>query len=292
MGAGGLVVPVQGLGCMRMTAPGNPVDESAASAVVNRALDLGVTFLDTADMYGEGLNEEIVGRAVRHRRDEAVIGTKFGAVRDADDNWTIRGDAAYVRTACEASLKRLGVDVIDLYYLARRDPKVPIEESVGAIAELVAEGKVRHVGLSEVTAEELRAAHAVHPITALQSEWSLCSRRVEPVVEVCAELGVGVVPYSPQGRGLLAGGRDSLGHYSAAAFAALIDLLGELARRHGAKPGQVALAWAQHRADVWGIPVVPIPGTTNVDHLECNVGALDIALGADELEALETAAAE
>ncbi|GAA0537288.1 aryl-alcohol dehydrogenase-like predicted oxidoreductase [Saccharopolyspora erythraea NRRL 2338] len=293
LGTTGPAVPVQGLGCMRLlrpAAPSAPDDEADAFALVNRALDLGVTFLDTADLYGDGYNEELVGRAIRHRRDEVVLGTKFGAVRNPDDSFSTRGDAAYARAACEASLRRLGTDVIDLYYLHRRDPAVPIEESVGAMADLVAEGKVRHLGLSEVTAEELRAAHAVHPIAALQNEWSLCRREIEAVVPTCVELGVGVVPYCPHGRGLLLPGAkhqaQRLGEI-AAELAALPAALREIADEHGVRPGQVALAWVQQRAVEWGLPVVPIPGTTRQRHLEENIAAVGIVLSAEQLARLD-----
>ncbi|GAA3040846.1 hypothetical protein GCM10010464_00540 [Pseudonocardia yunnanensis] len=222
---------------------------------------------------------------MRSRRDEVVLGTKFGALRRPDGEMYFRGDPDHVRAACEASLRRLGVDVIDLYYLHHRDPAVPIEDTVGAMAELVAAGKVRHLGLCEVTGHELRAAQTIHPIAALQSEWSLWSRRVEAVVAVCVELGVGVVPYCPQGAGLLTGSADA-GPPPADAVP-LLDLLRQVAQRHGAKPGQIALAWVQQRAEVWGIPVVPIPGTVRLAHLEENVAAADLTLSADELAELE-----
>jgi aryl-alcohol dehydrogenase-like predicted oxidoreductase len=285
MGATGLDVPAQGLGCMRM---GN--SESAAVTVINRALDLGVTFLDTADMYSRGHNVEFVGRAVKNRRNEAILCTKFGIVLGHGEAYTVRGDAAYTRAACDVSLSRLGTDYIDLYYLHRRDGNVPIEETVGAMAALVAEGKVRHIGLSEVTGDELRAAHAVHPITAVQSEWSLCCRRIETMVSVCVELGVGVVPYSPNGRGLV--GTDGATAMSRLArispeYAVLPELLRDIAKRHRVTPGQVGLAWVQARAGVWGIPVTPIPGTTKVQHLEENVAALDTELDAEDLTRLD-----
>lgn len=290
MGTTGLTVPVQGLGCMRMIGSRQHTGESEAFAVINRALDLGVTLLDTADMYGNGRNEELVGRAVRRRRDEVILCTKFGVIRAPDNTLAFRGDAAYVRTACHASLARLGTDVIDLYYLHHRDVRVPIEETVDAMAELIAAGKVRHIGLSGVTGDELRAAHPVHPIAAVQSEWSLCSRRIEAMVPVCVELGVGVVPYCPQGAGLLNGGVDSAKSRLADVapdYAKLPDLLGDVARRHGVKPGQIALAWVQQRAEVWDIPVSPIPGTTRLRHLEENVAAIDLTLDAEELAQLD-----
>lgn len=266
LGSTGLTTPVQGYGCMRL-------DDSSESAsdVLNRALDLGATFLDTADMYGSatGRNEELVGRGIGARRDEVILCTKFGAVR-GPGGLTFRADAGYVRTACEASLRRLGTEVVDLYYLHHPDVTVPIEDTVGAMAELVTAGKVRHLGLSNSSRDDLRAAHAVHPIAAVQEEWSLFDRAVEEMLPVCLELGVGVVPYCPHGRGDV--------HPAAA----------DIAERHGVTPSQIALAWVQQRSDVWGIPVVPIPGTTRVSHLEQNVAATDIALSAEELEQLES----
>ncbi|GAA1269676.1 aldo/keto reductase [Pseudonocardia aurantiaca] len=286
---GGLTVPLQGLGCMKMTEPPRPGRETA-DAVIGRALDLGVTFLDTAELYGNGRNEEIVGRALAHRRGEVVLATKVGARWKGDGDVQLRGDADYVRKACDASLRRLCTDVIDLYYLHRRDPAVPIEESVGAMAELVAAGKVRHLGLSEVTAEEVRAGHAVHPIAALQSSWSLAVRRVEEVVPVCAELGVGLVPYGPQGAGLFNADLETANArvaQDAPEHAGLPALVRDIAQRRGLTTGQVALAWVQQRADVWGVPVVPIPGATRVRHLEENVAALDVRLDAAELALLD-----
>lgn len=244
--------------------------------VVERALELGITFLDTADMYGSGMNEELVGRSIRHRRDEVILGTKFGVIWGEGGNWSIRGDAAYVRTACEASLRRLGVECIDLYYLHIPDPLVPVEESVAAMADLVSAGLVKRLGLSNVSATELRAGHAVHPIAAVQLEWSLVSREVEAtVVPTCVELGVTMVPYSPQGKGKLAGDLVP-GH----------EAVWEVARRRGVRPGQIALAWAQQRAEIWGLPVIPIPGTTRISHLEENVATLDLVLDSDELASL------
>ncbi|MFF4838303.1 aldo/keto reductase [Streptomyces sp. NPDC001315] len=264
--------------------------EEDSAEVVHRALDLGVTFLDTADLYGDGHNEELVGRALRHRRAEAFLCTKGGALRDEAGTLGLRGDSGYLRGACEASLRRLGTDVIDLYYLHRRDPEVPIEESVGAMAELVAAGKVRHLGLSEVTAEELRAAHATYPITALQSEWSLTSRGVEALVPVCAELGVAVVPYCPHGRGLIGPDLEASKAWAAEVapgFAGLPEHIWELADRRGVTPHRIALAWVQQRAEVWDLPVVPIPGTKAVRHLEENAAALGLDLTAEELALLE-----
>lgn len=291
MGTTGLVAPVQGLGCMRMTEPATLTGPSEAAAVINHALDLGATMIDTSDMYGRGRNEEMVGRALRHRRDEAVLCTRFGVVFGPGDSWSMRGDAPFVRASCEASLRRLGTDVIDLYYLARPHVNVPLEETIGAMADLVAEGKVRHIGLSEVSGAELRRAHAVHPVTAVQSEWSLGARRIEAMVPVCAELGVGVVPFSPNGRGLLSARADRTTQI-ARTFPGREDLPGvlrDIAAEHGVRPGQIALAWVHHRARVWGVPVAPIPGTRRLDHLEENVAAAGIALADDELARLDTA---
>lgn len=259
---------------------GDLADEAEATAVIHRALDLGVTFLDTADMYGRGDSERLVGRALRGRRDRALLCTKFGIVRGEGDSWTIRGDPAYVQRSCEASLTRLSTDVIDLYYVHRRDPKVPTEETVGAMADLVRAGKVRHLGLSEVTGDELRAAQAVHPITAVQSQWSLRARRIEDMLPVCAELGVGVVAYSPQ-RGLFHPSQIDPAHTT------LAVPLADTARKHRATPAQIALAWVHQRTDVWGITVTPIPGTTRVPHLEENIAAAEITLDTEDLERLD-----
>ncbi|MFE2756966.1 aldo/keto reductase [Actinosynnema sp. NPDC059335] len=274
-------------------------DEAESIATIHRALDLGVRLLDTADVYGAGANEELVGRAVRGRRDEAVIATKFGL---ADPDRRPRGDAAYVRRAAEASLRRLGVDHIDLYYQHRVDPLVPIEETVGAMAELVAEGKVRHLGLSEAGAATIRRAHAVHPISALQSEWSLWTRDVEAeIAPTCRELGIGVVPFSPLGRGFLTGRvtsvadlaeddmRRGLPRFAEENFArntAIVDALRALAAERGVTAGQLALAWVHHRDG----HVVPIPGTKRVKYLEENVAAADLRLDPEELRAIEAAA--
>jgi aryl-alcohol dehydrogenase-like predicted oxidoreductase len=285
LGPTGLTVPKQGLGCMRLADPPQAGDDDPTT-LIHRAIDLGVGFLDTADLYGQGRNEELVGRALRGRRDDAVLATKFGAVVYPDGSWEYRGDAAYVRDACDASLRRLETDVIDLYYMHRRDPDVPIEETIGAMAELVAAGKVRHLGVSEVTADELRAAHAVHPIAALQSEWSAAVRRNENVVSVCAELGIGVVPYCPQGAGLLnadvATANARLAEV-APERVGLPEVVHEIARRRGVEPGQVALAWVQQQADVWGVAISPIPGTGKLAHLEENVAALDVVLDPEDL---------
>ncbi|WP_106617033.1 aldo/keto reductase [Saccharothrix carnea] len=287
-------------------------DEAESIATIHRALDLGVTLLDTADVYGGatrpgapadvsgvGANEELVGRAIRGRRDEVVVATKFGL---ADPDRKPRGDAAYVKQAVEASLRRLGVDHIDLYYQHRVDPDVPIEETVGAMAELVAEGKVRYLGLSEAGAATIRRAHAVHPISALQSEWSLWTRDIEAeIAPTCRELGIGIVPFSPLGRGFLTGRvtsvadlaeddmRRNLPRFAEDNFArntAIVDALRALAAERGVTPGQLALAWVHHQ----GEHVVPIPGTKRVKYLEENVAAASLELGAEELRAIEAAA--
>ncbi|MER5266815.1 aldo/keto reductase [Actinosynnema sp. NPDC002837] len=274
-------------------------DEAGSIATIHRALDLGVTLLDTADVYGAGANEELVGRAIRGRRDEVVLATKFGL---GDPDRRPRGDAAYVEQALDASLRRLGVDHVDLYYQHRVDPDVPIEETVGAMAELVAEGKVRHLGLSEASAATIRRAHAVHPISALQSEWSLWTRDVEAeVAPTCRELGIGIVPFSPLGRGFLTGRvtsvadlaeddmRRGLPRFAEENFArntAIVDALRALAAERGVTAGQLALAWVHHQ----GEHVVPIPGTKRVEYLEENVAAAELQLDADELRAIEAAA--
>ncbi|WP_432039336.1 aldo/keto reductase [Streptomyces cucumeris] len=299
---GSLTVSAQGLGCMGMSHAYGATDDQQSIATIHRALDLGVTLLDTSDFYGAGHNEELVGRALSGRRDQAVIATKFGFANELGEQTRIRGDAAYVRQACDASLGRLGVDHIDLYYLHRVDPEVPIEETVGAMAELVAAGKVRFLGLSEASAATIRRAHAVHPISALQSEWSLWTRDLEEeIAPVCRELGIGLVPFSPLGRGFLTGRITSLDtleendmRRSQPRFAdgnldrnlAIVERLRELAADRGVTAGQLALAWVQHRGD----DVVPIPGTRRESNLRENLGALDIGLSAAELAAIDAAA--
>ncbi|MEU6167010.1 aldo/keto reductase [Streptomyces tanashiensis] len=299
---GSLAVSAQGLGCMGMSHGYGASDDAQSIATLHHALDLGVTLLDTADFYGAGHNEELIGRAVAGRRDQVVLATKFGFANRLGEPVRVRGDAAYVRQACEASLRRLGVDHIDLYYQHRVDPQVPIEETVGAMAELVQAGKVRHLGLSEAGAHTLRRAHAVHPITALQSEWSLWTRDLEAeIAPVCRELGIGLVPFSPLGRGFLTGRYSSVDELSETdmrrgqpRFAegnlernlAIVAQLNELAEAKGVTTGQLALAWAQHR----GHDVVPIPGTRRRRYLEENLAALAIELSAEELAAIEAAA--
>ncbi|PWW64486.1 aryl-alcohol dehydrogenase-like predicted oxidoreductase [Actinokineospora spheciospongiae] len=300
---GALEVSAQGLGCMGMSDFYGGGDDTESTATIHAALDAGVTLLDTSDMYGPHTNEVLVGKAVAGRRDEVVLATKFGISRDPDDpsKRRVRGDAAYVREACEASLTRLGVDHIDLYYQHRVDPSVPIEETVGAMAELVAAGKVRHLGLSEAGAGTIRRAVAVHPIAALQTEWSLWSREIEDeILGTCRELGVGVVPYSPLGRGFLAGRfataadvaeGDTRGTHprftgeNLEKNQAIVAALRSLAAERGVTAGQLALAWVQSR----GEDVVPIPGTKRRAYLAENVAAASIELSAEDLAAIEAA---
>jgi aryl-alcohol dehydrogenase-like predicted oxidoreductase len=300
---GGLTVSAQGLGCMGMSEWYGHTDWDESVATIRRALDLGVTFLDTADAYGAGHNEVLVGRAIAGRRDEVQLATKFGIDRSGgDDKRVIRGERGYVKRACETSLLRLGVDVIDLYYLHRPPQTAEIEETVGAMAELVAEGKVRYLGLSEVDSALLRRAYAVHPITAVQSEYSLWARDPETtVLDALRDLGVGLVPYSPLGRGFLTGTVDvaALGAKdfrsrnprftgtAVEANQAIADAVRSVADAKGVAPAQVALAWVHGAGDRLGIPVVPIPGTKRVKWLEQNVAALDITLTADELAVLD-----
>jgi aryl-alcohol dehydrogenase-like predicted oxidoreductase len=276
-------------------------DEGEAIATIHRALELGVDFLDTADMYGRGANERLVGKAIRDRRDQVVLATKFGNVRSDDGSREVRGDAGYVREACDASLGRLGLDHVDLYYQHRVDFRVPIEETVGAMAELVEAGKVRHLGLSEASPETIRRAHAVHPISALQSEYSLWTRDPEDgVLQTCRELGIGFVAYSPLGRGFLTGQIRSPGdledddfrrhnpRFQGVNFQRNRDLVArvqEIAEETGRTAGQIALAWVLSR----GGDVVPIPGTKRRRYLEENVEALDVELTDEELDRLEQA---
>jgi aryl-alcohol dehydrogenase-like predicted oxidoreductase len=300
---GDLTVSAQGLGCMGMSEFYGHPDWDESIATIHRALDLGVTFIDTADIYGAGHNEVLVGRAIAGRRDEVTLATKFGIDRSGgDDKRIVRGEAGYVKRACDASLLRLGVDHIDLYYLHRPPQTAEIEETVGAMAELVQQGKVRHLGLSEVDSALLRRAYAVHPISAVQSEYSLWTRDVETtVLDALRELGVGLVPYSPLGRGFLTATLDltSLGDKdfrsrnprfageAGAANLAIVEAVREVADAKGAAPAQIALAWVSAQADRLGVAVVPIPGTKRVKWLEQNVAALDIELGADELAVLD-----
>ncbi|MFF5652680.1 aldo/keto reductase [Streptomyces collinus] len=311
LGDKGPEVSVQGLGCMGMSFGYGPSDADASRATLERALELGVTFYDTADAYGAGENERFLSPFFKAHRDEVVIATKFALSIPPDDptRRVIRNDPPYIRQAVEASLKRLDVDVIDLYYMHRRDVNVPIEESVGTMADLVREGKVKHLGLSEVTADELRAAHAVHPIAAVQSEWSLFSRDIETyVVPAARDLGVALVAYSPLGRGFLTGSftdaeQDlSAGDFrrqqprftgdNATANATLLELIRSVADAHDATLGQIALAWAQQQATVHDLPVIPIPGTRKPSRIEENTGATRIVLTDGQLDLLDGMAAQ
>ena len=308
---GQLTVSAQGLGCMGMSEWYGPTDWDESIATIHRALDLGVTFIDTADIYGAGHNEVLVGRAIAHRRNEVQLATKFGIDRSAGDaHRVVRGEAAYVKRSCEASLTRLGVDSVDLYYLHRPPQTAEIEETVGAMAELVAEGKVRYLGLSEVTGDLLRRAHAVHPITAVQSEYSLWTRDVETdavgVIGAMRELGVGFVPYSPLGRGFLTAtvdlstldGKDfrsrnpRFAGEAGQANLAIVDAVRSVADAKGVAPAQVALAWVYAQQERLGVPLVPIPGTKRVKWLEQNVAALDVTLTDSELAQLDPLAAQ
>jgi aryl-alcohol dehydrogenase-like predicted oxidoreductase len=301
LGSQGLTVSRQGLGCMGMSEFYGPRDDAESIATIHRALELGVTLLDTADMYGPFTNEELVGRAIAGQRDQVVIATKFANVRGEDGSHLgVRGDPAYVREACEASLRRLGVDHIDLYYQHRVDPKTPIEETVGAMAELVAAGKVRYLGLSEAAPATIRRAHAVHPISALQTEYSVWARQPEAeILPTLRELGIGFVPYSPLGRGFLTGSVRTLDGLAEDDFRrfqprfqgdnleaniAIVERIDEIASAHDVTPAQVALAWVHAQ----GEDVVPIPGTKHRRYVEENVGALDVELTAEELAALDS----
>jgi aryl-alcohol dehydrogenase-like predicted oxidoreductase len=299
----GLVVSAEGLGCMGMSQSYGPADEAESLATVGRALDLGVTFLDTADMYGPFVNEQLVGRAIAARRDEVVLATKFGNERRADGTFVgVNGHPDYVRSACDASLERLGVEVIDLYYQHRVDTSIAVEETWGAMSELVAAGKVRHLGISEAAPATIRRAHAVHPVTALQSEYSLFTREPEDeILSTLRELGIGFVPYSPLGRGFLSGtitSPDQFGETDFRRFSPrfqgenfgrnldVVEKVGELAAKRGVTSSQLALAWVLAQ----GEDVVPIPGTKRRSYLEENVAALDIELTADDLAAIDAVA--
>jgi aryl-alcohol dehydrogenase-like predicted oxidoreductase len=300
LGAHGPQVSEIGLGCMGMSAYYSGRVESESVATLERAVDLGVTFFDSADMYGMGENEELVGRVLKPYRDRIVLATKFGNTWTADkQRGPIRGDAAYVRSACDDSLKRLGWDVIDLYYQHRVDPRVPIEETVGAMAELVKAGKVRYLGLSEAAPETIRRAHAVHPIAALQTEYSLWSRDPEnEILAVTRELGIAFVPYSPLGRGFLTGQiktpedlepddwRRNMPRFQGENFQKNVDLasrIHDIANAKGCTPGQLALAWVLAQ----GKDIIPIPGTKRRIFLEENVGAAAVSLSPDELAEID-----
>ncbi|MGH3620281.1 MAG: aldo/keto reductase [Sciscionella sp.] len=299
---GELEVGAQGLGCMGMSQGyGVRDDETESIATIHRALDLGVSLVDTANVYGAGENEILVGRAIAGRREEVVLATKFGIVR-GEQGQAARGDAEYVRQCCAESLRRLGVDHIDLYYQHRVDPQVPIEETWGALAELVRAGKVRYLGISEAGPVTIREAHAVHPVSALQSEWSLWSRDIEAeIVPTCRELGIGIVPFSPLGRGFLTGALTSLDELpeddmrrgfprfereNLRSNLAIVEALRALAERRGVTPAQLALSWVQHQ----GSDVVPIPGTKRRRYLEENVKAVHVELSEEDVAGIEAAA--
>jgi aryl-alcohol dehydrogenase-like predicted oxidoreductase len=299
LGTRGLMVPALGLGCMGMSQSYGPADEQESLATIHRAVDLGMTFLDTADIYGPYTNERLVGRAIAGRRDEIVLATKFGNQRLDDGTRVVNGRPDYVRRACDASLERLGVDHIDLYYQHRVDRSVPVEDTWGALAGLVEAGKVRHLGISEAAPETVRRAHAVHPVTAGQYEWSLFSRDLEDeLVPTLRELGIGVVAYSPLGRGFLSGritspddfGEDDFRRnhprFTGENFARnleLVERVRELAERKGVTPSQLAIAWVLAQGD----DVVPIPGTKRRSYLEENRGAVEVELTSEDLAVIE-----
>jgi aryl-alcohol dehydrogenase-like predicted oxidoreductase len=300
LGSSGLTVSSIGLGCMSMSEFYGPASESEAIATIHRAIELGIDLLDTADVYGLGKNEELVGRAIKDRRDKVVLATKFGIVRKPDGSFVgVNGKPDYVKSCCEASLRRLGVDVIDLYYQHRVDPKTPIEETIGALAQLVAEGKVRYLGLSEAAPDTIRRAAQVHPITALQSEYSLFTREHEThVLATVRELGISFVAYSPLGRGFLTGAikkdedlaandwRRGVPRFGGEHFArnvALVEEVETLAREKGCTPAQLALAWVLAQGD----DIVPIPGTKRRKYLEENVAALEVTLSTDDVARID-----
>jgi aryl-alcohol dehydrogenase-like predicted oxidoreductase len=299
LGTQGLVVSALGLGCMGMSQAYGPADEDESVATLQRALELGITLFDTANAYGVGHNEQLVGRVLAEHRDQVVLATKFGIAGRRDGRMVIDGRPEYAKTCCEESLRRLGMETIDLYYLHRVDQSVPIEETIGAMAELVAAGKVRYVGLSEASAATIRRAHATHPITALQSEWSLFNREPEEtVLPTVRELGIGFVPFSPLGRGFLTGEITTPDDFGPDDFRLtnprfqgenftrnlqLVDRITQMAADKGCTPSQLALAWLVAQ----GGDVVPIPGTKRRRYLDENVGALDVTLSADDLTRID-----
>ena len=300
LGRSGLLVSRMGLGCMGMSEFYGPGDERESIRTIHRALELGMNFLDTADIYGLGRNEELVGKAIRDRREKVVLATKFGNVRGKDGSWLgVNGSPGYVRACCEDSLRRLGVDTIDLYYQHRVDPDTPIEDTIGAMADLVRQGKVRHLGLSEAAPATIRRACAVHPIAALQTEYSLWTRDPEAeVLPTCRELGVGFVAYSPLGRGIFGGRIKSLNDLSEGDYRrnnprfaegnlssnlSLVEHLEEVAAGKKCRPAQVALAWLLAR----GEDVFPIPGTKRVERLEENAGAMEVVLTSEDLARID-----
>ncbi len=299
LGKGGLKVPAMGLGCMTMTAIYGQPDDDRSVATIHRAIELGANFIDTADMYGQGSNEELVGRALADRRDKAILATKFGNLRLPDGKSGVNGRPEYALEACEKSLKRLGTDVIDLYYLHRVDPDTPIEETVGGMKRLVEQGKVRHIGLSEAGAQTIRRAHGVHPIAALQTEFSLWSRDLEAeILPTCRELGIGLVPYSPLGRGFLTAKihsfddlaekdrRKDMPRFQDGNREENLKLLApleEVAAKHDCTAAQVALAWILAQ----GEDIVPIPGTKRPERVDENIGALAVTLDAGDLAKLD-----
>ena len=304
LGTGGLEVSAMGLGCMGMSEFYGQGDDKESVATIHRALNLGINFLDTADMYGRGRNEELVGRAIKGKRDQFVVATKFAVLRSDDGSFTgVSGKPGYVRSSCEASLKRLGVDTIDLYYQHRVDPGTPIEDTVGAMAELVEEGKVRFLGLSEASADTIERAAGVHQIAALQSEYSLWSRDIEDsIIPMCRKLGIGLVSYSPLGRGFLTGRIKNLEEVSSEGDSRtvrfprfqeenfrknleIVELVEEMAAEKGCKPSQLALAWVLAK----GEDIVPIPGTKRVKYLEENAASIDVVLTEDEVQSIDNA---
>jgi len=301
---GGLSVSAQGLGCMGRSEFYGAPDWDESISTIHRALDLGVTFLDTADVYGSGHNEVLVGRAIHDRRDQVQLATKFGIDRSSGERatWKIRGERAYVKQACESSLLRLGVDHIDLYYIHRPPQTAEVEETIGAMAELVEAGKVRYLGVSEFDSDLLRRAYAVHPIAAVQSEYSIFTRDPETtVLAAMQELGVGLVPFSPLGRGFLTNtvDRTAIGESdmrsrmprfageAGEANQAIVDAVGSIAAARGVPAAQIAIAWVYAQQRRLGVAVAPIPGTKRVKWLEQNVGAVDLELTADELAILD-----